>query len=186
MKKLLEPARIGKLELKNRVIYDAVGFASNGNYLPEAEVDSMVWRAKQKISPGLLITHGLEVWQRKGLIPTANLSSDDCMYELSRQVKKIQINGCKVCCQLSGRGTRLGLGDGAMNIGPSATRYAHDPNQHGNDKNEIFEYIGYYGDAARRAKDAGFDAVEIHACTGKLVSSFLSPYGKPSNRRIRR
>ncbi len=59
--------------------------------MPEAEVDSMVWRAKQKISPGLLITHGLEVWQRKGLIPTDNLSSDDCMYELSRQVKKFRL-----------------------------------------------------------------------------------------------
>jgi 2,4-dienoyl-CoA reductase-like NADH-dependent reductase (Old Yellow Enzyme family)/thioredoxin reductase len=45
---------------------------------------------------------------------------------------------------------------------------------------EIEEIIGRYGQAARRAREAGFDAVELHSAHGYLPLAFLSPY---TNRR---
>jgi 2,4-dienoyl-CoA reductase-like NADH-dependent reductase (Old Yellow Enzyme family) len=45
---------------------------------------------------------------------------------------------------------------------------------------EILETIDAFGQAARRAKLAGMDAVQVHAAHGYLISEFLSPH---SNRR---
>jgi 2,4-dienoyl-CoA reductase-like NADH-dependent reductase (Old Yellow Enzyme family) len=46
---------------------------------------------------------------------------------------------------------------------------------------EVQEVVGFYADGARRAADAGFDFVEIHAGHGYLISNFLTPF---FNRRI--
>ncbi|EDE9895228.1 2,4-dienoyl-CoA reductase, partial [Listeria monocytogenes] len=56
---------------------------------------------------------------------------------------------------------------------------------------EIYEIVNKYGDAARRAQQAGFDAVEIHGGHSYLLCQFLSPLynkrtdefgGTPENR----
>jgi 2,4-dienoyl-CoA reductase-like NADH-dependent reductase (Old Yellow Enzyme family)/NADPH-dependent 2,4-dienoyl-CoA reductase/sulfur reductase-like enzyme len=39
---------------------------------------------------------------------------------------------------------------------------------------EVYELIEKFGDAARRARDAGFDAVEVHGAHGYLVAQFMS------------
>jgi N-ethylmaleimide reductase len=61
------------------------------------------------------------------------------------------------------------------------------------DTAEVPEHARSYGDAARRAVDAGFDGVELHGANGYLISQFLSSnanlrtdrYGGPIANRIR-
>jgi 2,4-dienoyl-CoA reductase-like NADH-dependent reductase (Old Yellow Enzyme family) len=46
---------------------------------------------------------------------------------------------------------------------------------------EVYALIEKFGDAAVRARDAGFDAIEIHGAHGYLLAQFMSEY---SNKRI--
>ncbi len=43
-------------------------------------------------------------------------------------------------------------------------------------KSDIHEIIEGFGQAARRAKEADYDAIQIHAAHGYLISQFLSPF----------
>ncbi len=60
-------------------------------------------------------------------------------------------------------------------------------------KQDIDEIVAAFGDGARRAKDYGFDAVQLHAAHGYLINQFLSPltnlrtdeYGGPVENRCR-
>jgi len=42
-------------------------------------------------------------------------------------------------------------------------------------KQDIYEIVAAFGDGARRAKEYGFDAVQLHAAHGYLINQFLSP-----------
>ena len=43
-------------------------------------------------------------------------------------------------------------------------------------KDEIAEIVASYGDAALRAKKAGFEAIELHGAHGYLIDCFLNAY----------
>jgi len=61
-------------------------------------------------------------------------------------------------------------------VGPSAVVYRETaPAARSLSEAEISEYVEHFGDAASRAKAAGFDMIEVHAAHGYLLSSFLSP-----------
>jgi 2,4-dienoyl-CoA reductase-like NADH-dependent reductase (Old Yellow Enzyme family) len=47
-------------------------------------------------------------------------------------------------------------------------------------EDEIWKIVDAYGDGAKRAREAGFDGVQIHGAHAYLLSQFLSPY---TNRR---
>ena len=70
---------------------------------------------------------------------------------------------------------------GVQSVAPSSMRFAYEKAiPHELTREEIQTYVREFEQGARRAKAAGFALLELHACTGKLISMFLSPY---SNRR---
>jgi 2,4-dienoyl-CoA reductase-like NADH-dependent reductase (Old Yellow Enzyme family) len=114
-----------------------------------------------------------------------SLADDDCIPGLARLTAAVHERGGKVAMQLfhGGRDRAEFLkGKPEVAVGPSYIE--NDPywpeEYRAITEDEIWEVISSFGDAAARAKQAGFDAVQLHAAHAFLLSQFLSPY---ANRR---
>jgi len=115
---------------------------------------------------GLIVTGGAYV-DRAGqtLLRQTAIESDDRIPGLKRLTDKVHEYGAKIAIQLSQLVTPFIENNSLVQVMTMA---------------EIERIIALYGLAAVRAREAGFDAVQLHAAHGYLFSQFLSPR---SNRR---
>ena len=177
---LLQPGRIGNLELKNRIIYASMSLRSTDGmgHLSEEAIESMVYRAKQTYSPGLIVFPGLQAYHAPGTSCgwAAHISDDETARRIALAVRRVKINDVKVMATISARGTRLVNGT-HDNVGPSNMQFAYEPYPaRALTVSEIKERVQDFIDAVCRSREAGFDAAMLHACSGKFISLFLSPY----------
>jgi 2,4-dienoyl-CoA reductase-like NADH-dependent reductase (Old Yellow Enzyme family) len=209
---LLSPITLRGLTLKNRIVvspmcqYSAIDgvvtdwhlvhlgrFALGGAGLVFVEATGV--EARGRISPGCV-----------------GLWNDDQARALSRIADFLKANGAAAGIQLAhaGRkgstrrpwdgGSELGPEDAAKGegpwrtIAPSPIPFADNyPSPRAMKTADMGEVIVAFREAARRALDAGFDVVEVHAAHGYLLHEFLSPlsnhrtddYGGPLANRMR-
>jgi NADPH2 dehydrogenase len=105
---------------------------------------------------------------------------DDAMIPgLARLAAAIRAEGAVACLQISHAGSRTSSAVlGRAPVAPSAVRHPCEPDGETPEPltpGGIAEVVAAFGAAAVRARAAGFDAVEIHAAHGFLLSEFLSP-----------
>ncbi len=125
---------------------------------------------------GLIIVEATAV-ESRGRISAKDLGiwSDDQIEGLRRITETVHANGGKIALQLAHAGRKCAIETERI-ISPSAIRFNEDyqePNEMS--KEEIRDVIHAFRLAAKRAKKAGFDAVEIHGAHGYLINQFLSP-----------
>ncbi|MEM1514441.1 MAG: FAD-dependent oxidoreductase [Candidatus Bathyarchaeia archaeon] len=175
---LFKPGKIGKLELRNRIVMPAVhlGYAENG-FVTDRLINFYVERAKGGV--GLIIVGGCTV-HPLGIISHSMIAIYDDKYidGLRRLVRSIKNYGdIKVGAQLfhAGRYALSSIiGDQPVAPSPIASRLTGEtPRELSVDEIKILE--ADFAKAARRAVDAGFDLIEISAAGGYLISEFLSP-----------
>ncbi len=177
---LLQPGYFGKLKVKNRIVYSGMTFklGDNKGHLTQAEVDSMVYRAKQEYGPGIITFPGLNE-SMFGNVKAVNINSDEAMYVMAKHVEQVKVNGTKAMAILGVLSIKNTDYSANCNLGASNLTYPYTTVAMTKDEIDLFIYK--FGQMARRAKEAGFDAIRIQTGVAKkAIDLFLSPY---TNRR---
>ena len=175
---MFQPIEIGPMTVKNRFVVPPMGnnFANTDGTM--SEQSAAYYRERAKGGFGLITIEATVVHKGAKGGPRKPCLYDDSTIESFRKV----IDGChaegaKVSIQLQNAGPE----GNAKNAGAPITAATSIPSVCGRDipkqltTEEVYELIKGYGEAARRAMEAGADAVEIHMAHGYLVSTFLSP-----------
>jgi len=182
---LLSPIKIGNLEIKNRFVVPPMGsnFANLDGTVTQQMIDYYVARAKGGF--GLIIMEVAAVDPiGKAIICEAGLWCDDQVEGYKRLTDAVHAAGAKMFVQLhhAGRQTVPPYIGGNQPVAPSTVACPNmDALPHALTVNEVWETIGKFGDAAQRAKKAGFDGVEIHGAHGYLIAQFMSTH---ANKRL--
>lgn len=180
---LWEPVRLGGLLLRNRTVMPAMGtgYASVGGEVTPRLTAYLRTRAEGGV--GLIITEVMAVHPLgKGFASELGIYDDSFLPGLSELARAVKGAGAAVAAQLHHAGRETFpqvIGDQPVAPSPIPSR-AMGQMPRALTREEIGELVSRYADAGRRAREAGFDAVEIHGAHGYLVNQFLSPY---SNRR---
>jgi 2,4-dienoyl-CoA reductase-like NADH-dependent reductase (Old Yellow Enzyme family)/thioredoxin reductase len=177
LQNLLSPIKIKTMELANRVVLPPMG-TNLGN--PDGSVSEANLAYLKRMAKG---GAGLIIIEVCAVHPSApSIDSELCVYDdrfipgLKKLPEIAHAAGSKIALQLHHAGREsLYLLKQKRAIAPSPIRslvFGLTPREMTLD--DIKEIIAAFGAAAVRAREAGFDAVEVHGAHGYLLTQFLS------------
>ncbi len=171
-----DEVRLGNLELKNRFIAAPVKTAY-GN--PNGEVNEKHLKFYERLAKGgvsLIIIEPTAVLKSGREHPKQlRIDEDRCVGELKKIIDVVHKNGSLACLNITHAGRAANpKATGQPPLAPSpimcpATKQTPQELT----KEQIEEIIMAFGEAARRAKEAGFDAIELQAGMGYIIAQFL-------------
>ncbi len=192
---LFQPITINRMTVKNRIFMPAMHMNMAANY---AVTDRLVefYAERARGGAGMITVGYATIDERSGNPGNIGAHRDAYIPGLARLATAIRDNGARSSVQLNhaGRYNHSMLMGGKQPVAPSAiaSRLTREtPHELGIE--EIREIVENFAQAARRVKEAGFDAVEVLSGTGYLISEFLSPltnhrtdeYGGSFDNRVR-
>lgn len=177
--KLFTPYQIGKMEVKNRLVLSPMG--TNSAFVSgrkdEQEIDYFTERAKGGVGMIIMGCQPLNEIIAQGSME-GYLDSYTVLPALTSVCDCVHKYGAKIVCQITCGTGRNAYPDTLGNppMSASAIPSVFDPNMlcHEMTKEEIKGVMDGFTFAAGVAKDAGYDAVEVHAHAGYLVDQFMS------------
>ena len=176
---IFEPLRFRSLEVKNRLFRSSIAGRWD-NYDGSGTKTRIDWDIKfARGGIGTVISSNTPVHPRGLIVPGyAHLDSDDKVpfwRELGRRVRE---HGAKYVVQIAFSGRQRDIGGIVYPKGLSSTdkpEPLHGLECERMTVRQIWEVIDAFGQAARRAREAELDGIEIHGCNGYLITQFLSP-----------
>jgi 2,4-dienoyl-CoA reductase-like NADH-dependent reductase (Old Yellow Enzyme family) len=183
---LFETVKLKGMELRNRFVRSATydGCADRNGNVTEQQIRLFETLADGGV--GLIVTGIACVHPCGQISPNQNSIADDaCIPGFKRIIDAVHNRGAKIAVQLFHAGrerARVYKAKSTKALAPSFIE--NDPyfKEHylPMTEDEIWDVIRAFGDAAKRAREAGFDAVQVHGAHAYLLSQFLSPH---TNRR---
>jgi len=178
LQKLFEPATFFNVPLKNRIVFPATGthVVNEDGTVSQRQTDFLVRIAQGGV--GMIVVEYCEIdpVQHSSTRPL-NIYEDRFIEGLSRLVCSLKPYGVAVAVQLHhpGRMSDARI-SGVEGVAPSAipSKIMRETPRELTDA-EIWFIVEEFAEGIRRAKLAGFDAVELHGGTGYLIQQFFSP-----------
>ena len=172
--KLFAPIKIRGMELKSRIVLPAMGtkFSGKTSFVTDQLIDYHVARVKGGSTLNIVEVSSVHTPSApRGFL---SISEDEYIPGLKRLADAIHEAGGKAGIQLWQGSICVGMDQTAqilvasdMPVGPGMTLP-------GISREQIQEIVHCYGEAARRAAEAGFDCIEFHCAHNYLPHSFLS------------
>lgn len=202
---LFNPVNVGRHPLRNRLVMAPMTRSRADDHGVPSELAATYYA--QRAGAGLIISEGIYPSPMgKGYVRTPGIHSDEQVAAWKKVTGAVHAQGGLIYAQIMHAG-RIShpslLPDGATPVAPSAVRpngqtYTDDGlkphvTPRALEPDEIPGVIAEYAEATRRALEAGFDGVELHAASGYLPMQFLSSgtnlrtdrYGGPAENRAR-
>lgn len=175
--KLFEKTKLGNLELKNRLMlapmcmysvmkHDGVPTSFHlGHYISFAigQVGLIIVEATGVVSEGRITDQCLGLW------------NDTQKEAFKKIIEGVHEQGSKIAIQLNHAGRKSTTSDDIL-VAPSSIPYdekSKTPKEMS--QQDIKKMIADFTASAKRANEAGFDAIELHMAHGYLLSTFMSP-----------
>jgi 2,4-dienoyl-CoA reductase-like NADH-dependent reductase (Old Yellow Enzyme family) len=175
---LFSPGRIGALTLPNRLVRSATAERladPDGRPTPAL---TALYRELCRGGVGLIITGHMYIHPSGKCHPDmTGIYSDHLIPSLAELADAVHQEGGRVVVQINHGGAQCSPEATREAVAPSATEapFLRRPAREMT-LDEIGLTIEAYVDAAWRAKEAGFDGVQLHGAHGFLISQFLSPF----------
>ena len=176
---IFSPLTVKNMTIKNRIVMMPMGtnYGEQNGEMSFLHINYYEQRAKG--GTGLIIVENASIDSPQGSNGTTQLRIDHDNYlpRLFKFCENIHRYGTKIAIQIN----HAGASAISSRINMQPVSASDVPSKEGGEiprplsREEILHIVKKYGDAAKRAQTAGFDAVEIHAGHSYLISQFLSP-----------
>lgn len=180
MSKIFEPITVNRLTLANRLVMPPMATAkADENDGVTEDACNYYWERAKYSKIGLIITEHCYVDIGGKAHPgQTSIAADDIIPGFRRLTDRIHQEGVKVFAQISHAGSAAHSKiTGQPPIAPYAVYHPKQKEELPIEMTvgQIREVTDQFAKAALRAKNAGFDGVEIHSAHGYLLNQFYSP-----------
>lgn len=175
---LFTPEKIGRLTLPNRLVRSATAERladADGRPRPRLK---QLYAELARGGVGLIITGHMAVHPSgRAHIEQVGIHSDEQIPGLAGLADAVHREGGRVAVQISHGGMQCSPQAVPEPMAPSAVEatFLQRPAREMRSE-EISHLIEAYAQAARRAREAGFDGAQLHGAHGYLIGQFLSPF----------
>jgi 2,4-dienoyl-CoA reductase-like NADH-dependent reductase (Old Yellow Enzyme family)/thioredoxin reductase len=179
---LFKPLQIRHKTLRNRIVFGSHTANMSDMGLP-GERHRGYYEERARGGAGMIVVEPVPV-HRTAVLTRGNFrhSSDEVIPHFHKITDAVHAHGAVICHQLYHVGQHGDFDNSyEPNWSPSGLPSFHDSDgSHAMTENEIEEVIESFVEAARRAKESGFDGIELFAAYNAIIDQFWLPF---NNRR---